>query len=154
MDRNSLIQKSSCFLIFSFNYFSNSQTENNKKKYTKVLSSQTSARSDQILIGFRVFQACDLLDLDYSFKVQVLIWCSIFQFYTLGYWNTFQKFSSGSFPLLLQKIHVLQERTIPGFSFGRSPIPANTPIIQDTFFYHQATTPGLILKSQCYSGKT
>lgn len=142
------------FLDFSFNYFSNSQTENNKKKIHQgsFLPNICEIRSD--LIGFRVFQACDLLDLDNSFKVQVLIWCSIFQFYTLGYWNTFQKFSSGSFPLLLQKIHVLQERTIPGFSFGRSPIPANTPIIQDTFFYHQATTPGLILKSQCYSGKT
>lgn len=149
MDRNSLIQKSSCFLIFPLIIFPTVKQKTIKKKYTKVLSSQTSARSDQILIGFRVFQACDLLDLDNSFKVQVLIW-----FYTLGYWNTFQKFSSGSFPLLLQKIHVLQERTIPGFSFGRSPIPANTPIIQDTFFYHQATTPGLILKSQCYSGKT
>lgn len=154
MDRNSLIQKSSCFLIFPLIIFPTVKQKTIKKNTPRFFSSQTSARSDQIWIGFRVFQACDLLDLDNNFKVQVLIWCSIFQFYTLGYWNTFQKFSSGSFPLLLQKIHVLQERTIPGFSFGRSPIPANTPIIQDTFFYHQATTPGLILKSQCYSGKT
>lgn len=154
MDRNSLIQKSSCFLIFPLIIFPTVKQKTIKKKYTKVFSSQTSARPDQIWIGFRVFQACDLLDLDNNFKVQVLIWCSIFQFCTLGYWNTFQKFSNGSFPLLLQKNHVLQERTIPGFSFGRSPIPANTPIIQDTFFYHQATTPGLILKSHCYSGKT